>query len=460
MEIVAIIPGAVALWWCIKKGPQRAFLDVYLVVLLCLPAYYRWMAPGLPDPNLNQAAIVPIALYFFLRNKRKWRFSVTDLLVGVFAFSCAYSEYKAAGYAEAQNLVAEMLLSVLFPYVLAKGMIEPYGLRIPFAKRYVILLFGVALLSIFEFRMGYSLYQRVLGPFFPWQGMGWVTTFRWGFARVAGPFAHAILAGLIFVTGFRLARWLEWSGHWEKKFKFWPNHPLTKAQIISIGVFGGVIMSLCKGPWLGGIVGAAIVAIGRTKKRWAALGIVAALALCIGLPAGIMALKWASVPRHLAKSVSQETAAYRKELLDKYIDIAMEHALFGWGRNTWPKVAGMPSIDNHYLLLSLMHGLMALLSLWGIMLTTSVRLFWSSMRRPPPKPLGSDLGFTLCSIYGVFAMTVLTVYMGEQTVPVFFLFTGWADGYLLRKRAPAPERVEGAEPIPVALPHRFRRVIS
>jgi hypothetical protein len=460
MEILALVPGVIALVWCVKKGPQRAFLDVYVPVLLCLPAYYIWKAPGLPDPNFNQAAILPIAAFFFLRNEKTWRFSVTDALVTTFALGCAWSEYQAAGYKEAQNLFAEMLLSVMLPYVLAKGIIEPHGLRVAFAKRYALLLFAVALFSVWEFRMGYSPFQRFVGPFFPWQGTGWVTTFRWGFARIAGPFAHAILAGLVFATGFRIARWLQWSGHWERKFAFWPNHPLTKGQIISLGILGGVLMSLCRGPWLGALLGAFVAAIGKSKQRWTAVVVVVVALVVVGLPSAVALYEWASVQRSDAKSDAQETAAYRKELLDEYVTIALDHAVFGWGRNTWPKVAGMPSIDNHYLLIALMHGLVALFSLWAIMGLTSVRLFLHSMKRPPPRPYGSDFGFTLLSVYAVYALTILTVYMGEQTVPIFFIFTGWADGYLLRRRAEAPRTLGAAQAATARPAHAWRRVLT
>lgn len=457
VEIVALIPGLVALVWAIRKGPERAFLDVYLFVLLCLPSYYRWKAPGLPDPNFQQAAIFPIFALATLKLLRTWRFTATDALVGAFAFACAYSEYRAAGYAEAQNLVAEVVLSVIMPYMLAKGFIEPQGMRVAIAKRYALLLAGVAVFSVWEFKMGYSVYQHFLSRIFPWQGMGWVTTFRWGFARIAGPFAHAILAGLVFATGYRIARWLEWGGHQERKFKFWANHPLTKGRIITLAVFGGVVMSLCRGPWLGAILGALLVWIGKQRNRWAAVAAFVALGVFVAFPAAMALKSYASVERSEAASASQETAAYRKKLLDEYVQIALEHAAFGWGRNTWPKVLGMPSIDNNYLLLALMHGLIALGAFVSIMLWVGLRLFMASMSRPPPRPFGSDFGFTLLGVYGVYALTVLTVYMGEQTLPIFFLFTGWAEGYLLLR--PGAATATSAEAVLSAPAPLFRRVL-
>jgi hypothetical protein len=167
-------------------------------------------------------------------------------------------------------------------------------------------------------------------------------------------------------------------------------------------------------------------------------------------------LSYASVGRAQAQSVAQETAAYRKELLDKYIDIALEHSVFGWGRNTWPKIASMPSIDNYYLLLALMHGLLALGFLVGIFLFMMARLFIHSMKVPYRKPSGSTLGFTLLGIYASIAFSIATVYMGEQSLPIFFLITGWAEGYLLSDKESETEAIK--EKVSNQL-FKFRRII-
>jgi hypothetical protein len=95
-----------------------------------------------------------------------------------FAFCVSYSEYLNAGYNEAQNLMFDMLTWVIFPYILGKGLIEPHNLAIPFAKRLVFLMFIISIVSVYEFKMGVTPWKLVLQRFSPWQGEGWVTTFR------------------------------------------------------------------------------------------------------------------------------------------------------------------------------------------------------------------------------------------------------------------------------------------
>src|SRR6202041_1073264 len=107
-------------------------------------------------------------------------------LVFGYAYCVAYSEYITAGYNEAQNLMFDMVCLVLLPYALAKAFIEPKGLRVQFGKRLVFCLFVVSVLSVYEFKFASTPWRMALDPFFPGQGAGWVTTFRWGFARVAG----------------------------------------------------------------------------------------------------------------------------------------------------------------------------------------------------------------------------------------------------------------------------------
>jgi hypothetical protein len=60
------------------------------------------------------------------------------------------------------------------------------------------------------------------------------------------------------------------------------------------------------------------------------------------------------------------------------------------------------------------------------------------------EPLGGSLGFTLAGIYLVYAITLATVYMGMQAIPLFAIVTGWSEGYLVansKTRTPRQSRV-------------------
>jgi hypothetical protein len=92
VQLIAILPGLWALIVAFSKSPHKAFLDVYIPVLLCLPDYYRWVAPGIPDPSFSHAAVLPIILAAVCRGSLKWRFSLGDRLVFGFANSVGNSE--------------------------------------------------------------------------------------------------------------------------------------------------------------------------------------------------------------------------------------------------------------------------------------------------------------------------------------------------------------------------------
>ena len=458
MEILALVPGLIAAYIAFTKSPQRAFLDVYIPVLFFLPEYYRWIAPGLPDPTFSQAAVIPITVLFLLRYGPQWKFSFTDGFVFGFAFCVGYSEYLNAGYSEAQNLMFDMLSWVVLPYILAKGIIEPHGYRIEFARRFVFVVFVISIISLYEFKMGMTPFQLILGKFFPWQGLGWVTTFRYGVTRIAGPYGHAILAGVVIMAAIIVQYWLHTSGHWEPDFKKFKVRSLSKSQIILLGVIGGSVMTMCRGPWIGGVLAFGAIAIGKAKNRKRASLLVLAALIVIGIPLGMMAWSYASVGRENALTESQETAAYRKELIDKYVDIALERSVWGWGRNTWPKIPGMPSIDNYYLLLALMHGLVALACLALIIVTLCVRLYWHEMRKPRAEPPGSSLGFALIAVFLSIAVSIATVYMGGQVIPLFFLMTGWAEGYLLNPKSTQGMSLTTTTP-QIQSGYKFRRVL-
>lgn len=207
---------------------------------------------------------------------------------------------------------------------------------------------------------------------------------------------------------------------------------------------------------MGGVAAMIVFGVARSRNRKVAIRIALAGVILIGIPAALAFLSYISVGRAHATSVSQETAAYRKELIDKYADIAMQKSALGWGRNTWPKVGGMESIDNYYLQLTLMHGLLALSLFAGIIITMMVRLGRYGARVSGRQPDEASLAFTLLSVFVVIAFSIATVYMGNQLLPLFAVITGWAEGLLQ-----SPQRQETLSPAAVQLRQfQFQRVVT
>jgi len=426
-------------WVAIRFTPLRALLAVYLPLLLLVPEAFRATLQGIPKMNFNQAAIVPIVLVALLRYGRNWRPSVTDVAVFALAGTIAGSEFLAAGYKEAQNLMFATLASMAGPYLAARLLLDAPDRDVAVARRFVILVFVVTIIGVYEFRFGVNPFLRYLGTLFPGQGLGWVTTFRHGFARVAGPYSHAILAGLMVVVAYRLARWLQWGRQWEPRFALLPALPWSKAAAISLVLAVGSVMTIARGPILGGVLGAALIMVASSRHRRHLLPAVA-VGFVVLVPVGYLALMaYLDVQPGMAMTMSQESAMYRKVMIERYIDIAIEQAALGWGRNTWPKLPGMASIDNYYLLLSLMHGLVATGLLLFLFAWQGLRLFRRGMAEAHD---ANSLALTFAGILLAVFVTLGTVYLGEQVMPALFLILGWSEALLQRApaRAAAPFR--------------------
>ena len=233
MPIIAI-PGLVAIWYLITKGYKDAILSVYVTALLVLPNWPHWLLTGLPDPTFNEAVILPIAFVYLVKEAKNWKFSFMDFLVGGLLGAMALSEFLNTGYNEAQNLMFDRVAAGLLPYVLAKGIIESNGLTVAFAKRFVWCLGIIFPIALFEFKFGYNPFRSLLDPFFPGQGTGWVTTFRYGLARFSGPYSHAILAGVVFMIGAHLQLWLAKNNHWEPRFRPAFSHPSISRSLSAL----------------------------------------------------------------------------------------------------------------------------------------------------------------------------------------------------------------------------------
>jgi hypothetical protein len=449
MSMVVYLAFVAAAVVALRHGPGRALMVVYLPVLLLIPDGFRAITPGLPDPNFNQAALIPIVAVALLCYGRGWRPAPMDGLIVVFAVWVGYSDYVARGYDDAQNLMFSMLFSVLAPYFVARRVISAEGLDVAVARRFVIIVFGVALVGVWEARLGFNPFHALIGPLFPGQGKGWVTTFRYGLARVAGPYSHAILAGIMLAVAFILQRWLQSAGHWEPRFK---ALPWPKAKVITGALIVGMVMTVARGPWLGAAVAVAILAVGQAANRKRALRITAA-ALAVGAAAGAWALNdYLDIKPGAAMTMSQESALYRKVLFEKYFDIALESAWFGWGLTTWPKVRGMASIDNYYLLIALMHGVPAMLMLVCMLLGSAAQCVRRGLAEPP----GSrSPAFAFAGIFVAVFVALGTVYLGEQVLPTLFFMLGWAQGWL---RTGGKGPACSVAPRPAAVPS-FRHVI-
>ncbi len=441
MNLITAIPGIIALLVCIRRGPERALIDVYLPTLLLLPDSYHWMITG--HLSFNQTAIIPIGGFLIARSWYEWEWSVADLLIVSYVAMSIVSEFINKDFYSARNVALQSISNSILPYVVAKGILPREDLYAQIAKRIVVCLAVVAILSVYEFRMGRNPFDMILTPLFPGQSSAvWVS--RYGFLRPAGPYGHAILAGLMFAIGYRLSRWLEWGGYWRGKLPF---VPIRKTLLFRLLFIAGSAMTLSRGPWLAAAIGAAVVGIGRARNRKRAIVVVALTVLLVGIPLLQLARSYIGIGRDQATSEMEETAAYRRELVGKYITIVEERPVWGWGRNNFPTVDGMASVDNHYLLLALTYGEYVLCLFVAILLWELTRLsvFCASHRG---SYFPGSISLTFLGIYVIIIISIGTVWLGAQAVQTFFLVTGWSEALILAKRVESSAEVRSVAPLP------------
>ena len=243
---------------CLRRGPERAFLNVYLPALLLLPQNFGWTISG--QLTFADTAILPIAALLLLRSKPKWQWSTIDFLVIGYVAISVVAEGMNKGYKlGSQNLALQELFSILLPYFAAKQMFRHPEFAVDVAKRIAVSLTIVAIVSVYEFRMGSDLFTLPFVAFSPAYGM-----LRGGFMRTAGPYGHALTLGVMMAIGFRLARWLEWNGVWNDRIRLLQ---ISKIRFCELSIVAGSIMSLSRGPLLAAACGAVVVSVCRAQNR-------------------------------------------------------------------------------------------------------------------------------------------------------------------------------------------------
>jgi O-antigen ligase len=451
MDLIILLP-AVACWVALARGPiRKALLDVYLPVVLLLPQYYFVRFPHLPPLTFADAAVLPLGAALWLRQMRRWRPDWMDLWVLLFALSAALSEALSAPLADGTwkklwsinntpvvtfwanggltlfNCVCTMVL----PYMLGKLLIERSGpdeqpARKRVVRRFVVLLAIVAGISVFDFLTGRSIWQMVFRHFFQGQEPGWGTQMRWGFGRISGPFAQAILAGMVFLMGLMYCLWLRtFVPQWGTR-KVVSGLPLTVRDLVLLAIVAGLIMTQSRGPWIG--VGLALVLALLVRTFSLGKAVITFIVVLVLFSGGAYyyGKRYTDVDINHAKTEEQRNAVYRRELLQTYMPIIEERKAFGWGITTLPELNGQRSIDNEYLLIAAQQGLVGLACFLMILFASGVRLF----RLAAGRLVAEDraLVFAHLAILLGLMTSLTTVYLGEQALLLLFFIIGWIHG--------------------------------
>jgi len=190
------------------------------------------------------------------------------------------------------------------------------------------------------------------------------------------------------------------------------------------------LMTISRGPWIGGFAGAAMAAVGlfKDRRKWLAIVVVA---LAVGGIAGQLALDAYVTPK-LGQVLSEEaqTMLYRKVMIEQYQAFLMDKMWTGWGLTTVPKIQGMESVDNAFFLMALQHGVIAPILFVSILLYAIVSQIGFGLKAAVGEP---PIGFTFSGIYLVCFLSFASVYMGAQTEPMIFLLLGWGESIKNRR---------------------------
>ena len=313
-----------------QRGIEQAVLRVWIPFFLCFPFSFFVNIPGLPDPNFMQTAILPI-LFVLLRDRgQTMQFGRMEILLAMYVCLRVFVDFLSRGYADAQNYAFFMLSSLIGPYLIGRYIINRREMDIATARMFVLMFVLFFPMFLYELKFWVSPTFALFGKLFPSAFSG--LSLRYGLARTAGTFEHPILACVMIIVAYRLHRWLCWTGFYEQpqtglmarleRLTRWI--PLPFKHKITLALILMALMTISRGPWIGGFAGAALAAVGNFSKRafWLKLFIAAFLIGGIGAKSALDAY---ITPKE-GEAISGEamTMLYRKELIDRYKEYMYE----------------------------------------------------------------------------------------------------------------------------------------
>jgi hypothetical protein len=415
----------------LRQSLESVMLDVFLPVLLLVPAIYFLRIPHITPLSCCDVVLLPLGFATLVCRSHSWRFQRADLwVVGLavagFITDCINMDLKTAFY----DLVDPGFLGAVLAYVIGKLLIEHTGNREQFAKRLTVLLAAVGFISVSEFIFKHDLFVVVTHRFFG-QVDYWGDQYRYGFDRVKGPFLGPEEAGIVFLMGFFLALWLWFLSRHRQNQDERQYLGLRRSTLCCGGILLGLVMTISRGPELGVATGYLIARVGLVKKKHLAL-IVALVLICSGFViARQRAVGLEAIADEASLDETQASATYRTRLYEVYKPFAEEGGMFGWSAakyqktsaNKYPKTAAFFSIDNEYLFLWVTQGRIGLTFFLLIAAEGAIALIRAILRSQ--QTIDTCFYYCMGGMLTGLLVVLITVYLTAQGYILFFLFSGW-----------------------------------
>jgi len=425
--VLILIPALIALAMLRTHSAGRVALKVYVPCIMLVPMYMQFHIGGLV---LNVASFV--SLFLAAVGVYTWssslKFTFVDGCVLAYAFTGFMADFTRH---DAKLGVYGFLLffsKCVCPYWIGRTLIEQTGMRKEFVRMFVLCMAVIAVLSLYEYKTETNLFQdAVVKITHSW--VDWGRQTRWGFARVAGPYGHAIVAGIIFSTGLMLQLWLAGTKSWNSPKLLSFIRSRRKSLYVTLAILLGLFMTQSRGPWLGCVFGLIVASIGfaRDRKRAAILSLsVLAIAATV---ASVGINKYTDIDDSKVTDRDQLNASYRRELITIYMPVIEEGGLWGWGT---PQILSSgrggystdhDSIDNHYLFVGLWQGLAGLSLLVAMIVLTIIHL----IRLCITFRSRDDILFAYCMLGAMVAIafSASTVSLTDPMSQILYLFLGW-----------------------------------
>lgn len=443
-----------------RRGIETAFLRVWIPFFLAMPFMFWVNIPGLPDPNFMQAAILPLLFVLWRDRRDQLQLGRMELLVLAYMATRVFADFLSRGYADAQNYGFYLFTCLAGPYLLGRLVITDRRMDIATGKAFVLMFLLFFPLFLYEAKFWVSPIYKLVSPLFPSAYSG--LSIRWGLARTAGTFEHPILACVMIIAVYRLHRWLCWIGEWERAqtgllawLQRWSRRlPFPFHLQISGVLVLMALMTISRGPWLGGLAAGVLVAAGNMPDRKRALWLVGLGFLVAGVVGKIALDAYITPEQGAVLSGEAKTMLYRKEMVEQYMQFLLERVWWGWGLTGVPKIVGMESVDNAFFLMALQHGVLAPILFVSIFIYAIASQLRAGLRSPPGV---APLGFTFSGVYLMCFAAFMTVYMGAQTEPLLFLMLGWGES-IKRRRTDFPHAGPGSAAAAAPAP-QFKRVL-